>query len=103
FGNIVLYTLIQQHSPSHSLGRVMSLLTLAAMGTYPVSVWLSGLLIKHLNAVAFFPIAGITLGLAVLGALSQRQMRQFGACRQGHGPDQGADQGSGLGQAAAVR
>ena len=79
FGNIVLYTLIQQNAPSQSLGRVMSLLTLAAMGTYPISVWLSGLLIKHLNAVAFFPIAGITLGLAVLAALSQREMREFGA------------------------
>ncbi|HEY3902644.1 MAG TPA: MFS transporter [Streptosporangiaceae bacterium] len=79
FGNIVLYTLIQQHSPSQSLGRVMSLLTLAAMGTYPISVWLSGLLIKHLSAVSFFPIAGITLGLAVLGALSRREMREFGA------------------------
>ena len=79
FGNIVLYTLIQQHSPSQSLGRVMSLLTLAAMGTYPISVWLSGLLIKHLSAASFFPIAGITLGLAVLGALSRREMREFGA------------------------
>jgi predicted MFS family arabinose efflux permease len=79
FGNIVLYTLIQQHAPSQALGRVMSLLTLAAMGTYPISVWLSGLLIKHLNAVSFFPIAGVTLGLAVLGALSRREMREFGA------------------------
>jgi predicted MFS family arabinose efflux permease len=79
FGNIVLYTLIQQNAPSQSLGRVMSLLTLAAMGTYPISVWLSGLLIKHLSAAAFFPVAGITLGLAVLGALSQRKMREFGA------------------------
>jgi predicted MFS family arabinose efflux permease len=79
FGNIVLYTLIQQNAPSQSLGRVMSLLTLAAMGTYPISVWLSGLLIKHLNAAAFFPIAGVTLGIAVLGALSQREMREFGA------------------------
>jgi len=79
FGNIVLYTLIQQNAPSQSLGRVMSLLTLAAMGTYPISVWLSGLLIKHLNAVAFFPIAGIALGLAVLAALCRREMREFGA------------------------
>ncbi|HET7018887.1 MAG TPA: MFS transporter [Streptosporangiaceae bacterium] len=79
FGNIVLFTLIQQNAPSQSLGRVMSLLTLAAMGTYPISVWLSGLLIKHLDAVSFFPIAGITLGLAVLAALSQREMREFGA------------------------
>jgi predicted MFS family arabinose efflux permease len=79
FGNIVLFTLVQQNSPSQSLGRVMSLLTLAAMGTYPISVWLSGLLIKHLNAVSFFPIAGVTLGLAVLAALTQREMREFGA------------------------
>lgn len=82
FGNIILFTLVQQNSPSQSLGRVMSLLMLAAMGTYPISVWLSGLLIKHLDAVSFFPIAGITLGLAVLAALSRREMREFGATRQ---------------------
>jgi predicted MFS family arabinose efflux permease len=81
FGNIVLYTLVQQHSPRQSLGRVMSLLTLAAMGTYPISVWLSGLLIKHLSAVSFFPIAGVTLGVAVLAALCRKEMREFGATR----------------------
>lgn len=78
FGNIVLFTLIQQRAPAQSLGRVMSLLMVAGIGSFPVSVCLAGLLVRHLHATAFFPVAGLALGLAVLVALSRREMREFG-------------------------
>jgi MFS family permease len=78
FGNVVLFTLLQQRAPAASLGRVMSLLMLAGMGSVPVSVAIAGLLVRHLSATAFFFIAGIALGVAVLAALSQREMREFG-------------------------
>ncbi len=78
FGNIVLFTLIQQRAPAQSLGRVMSLLMVAGIGSFPVSVALAGLLVRHLHATAFFPVAGVALGLAVLAALSRREMREFG-------------------------
>lgn len=78
FGNIVLFTLIQQRAPAQSLGRVMSLLMVAGIGSFPVSVGLAGLLVRHLHATAFFPVAGVALGLAVLVALSRREMREFG-------------------------
>jgi MFS family permease len=78
FGNIVLFTLIQQRAPAQSLGRVMSLLMVAGIGSFPVSVGMAGLLVRHLHATAFFPVAGVALGLAVLAALSRREMREFG-------------------------
>lgn len=78
FGNIVLFTLIQQRAPAQSLGRVMSLLMVAGIGSFPVSVGIAGLLVRHLHATAFFPMAGVALGLAVLAALSRREMREFG-------------------------
>jgi len=78
FGNIVLFTLIQQRAPAQSLGRVMSLLMVAGIGSFPVSVGMAGLLVRHLHATAFFPMAGVALGLAVLAALSRREMREFG-------------------------
>lgn len=78
FGNIVLFTLIQQRAPAQSLGRVMSLLMVAGIGSFPVSVGMAGLLVRHLHAPAFFPMAGVALALAVLAALSRREMREFG-------------------------
>lgn len=81
FGNIVLFTLIQQRAPARSLGRVMSLLMVAGIGSFPVSVGMAGLLVRHLHATAFFPMAGVALGLAVLAALSRREMREFGPIR----------------------
>jgi len=81
FGNNVLFTLIQQRAPAQSLGRVMSLLMVAGIGSFPISVGLAGLLVRHLHAIAFFPVAGLALGLAVLAALSRREMREFGPIR----------------------
>jgi MFS family permease len=78
FGNIVLFTLIQQRAPAQSLGRVMSLLMVAGIGSFPIAVGMAGLLVRHLHATAFFPVAGVALGLAVLAALSRREMREFG-------------------------
>ncbi len=83
FGNVMLITLIQQWAPPRLLGRVMSLFMLASFGTFPISVAVAGVLVRHLHAPPFFPVAGITLGVAVLIALSQRATRQFGAKGEG--------------------
>jgi predicted MFS family arabinose efflux permease len=78
FGNVIIITLIQQWAPSAVLGRVMSLVMLAAMGSFPLSVAVSGLLVRQLGPSPFFPIAGITIGAAIVFALSQRELRMFG-------------------------
>lgn len=83
FGNIVVITLLQQWAPGQLLGRVMSLVMLAAMGTFPASVAVSGVLVRHLGPAPFFPVAGIVLAVAILGALTQREFRDFGVVAAG--------------------
>jgi MFS family permease len=79
FGNIVMITLLQQWAPRQLLGRVMSLVMLASIGTFPVSVAVAGLLVHRLGPSPFFPVAGIILGITILVALTQRELRDFGA------------------------
>jgi len=79
FANIVFITALQKWTPARLLGRVMSLIMLASLGTFPISVAATGLLVGHLGPAPFFPVAGALLGLAVLGALTQSTFRQFGA------------------------
>jgi MFS family permease len=77
FGDIIVITLIQQWSPAAVLGRVMSLLMLASLGVFPVSVAVSGLLVRVLGPVPFFPAAGATLVLGLMIALSSSEVRNF--------------------------
>ena len=79
FGNIIMITLLQQWAPGYLLGRVMSLVMLAAMGTFPVSVAVTGIAVHSFGPVPFFPVAGGILALAMLGALTQPVIRTFGA------------------------
>ena len=77
FGDIIVITLIQQWSPAAILGRVMSLLMLASLGIFPVSVAISGLLVRALGPVPFFPAAGATLILGLIIALASSEVRNF--------------------------
>jgi MFS family permease len=77
FGDIIVITLIQQWSPPDMLGRVMSLLMLASLGIFPVSVAISGLLVRAFGPVPFFPAAGATLVLGLVIALASSEVRNF--------------------------
>ncbi|HET7017333.1 MAG TPA: MFS transporter [Streptosporangiaceae bacterium] len=79
FGNIVIITLLQQWAPPSMIGRVMSTVMLASIGTYPASVALAGVIVRAVGPAPFFPVSGGVLALAVLFALSQRQFRVFGS------------------------
>jgi MFS family permease len=79
FGNILIITLLQQWAPPQLLGRIMSLIMLAALGSFPASVAVAGVLIHHFGPAVFFPVSGILLIVVVLAALTQRTMRDFGA------------------------
>jgi MFS family permease len=81
FGNIVMITLVQQWAPAALLGRIMSVVMLASMGTFPFSVAASGVLVRAFGPVPFFPVAGAMLAVAILGALTQREVRDFGMPR----------------------
>ncbi|HEY6311171.1 MAG TPA: hypothetical protein VIY52_10260, partial [Streptosporangiaceae bacterium] len=60
------------------LGRVMGVLMLCAFGTFPLSVVVTGVLVRHVGPSLFFPIAGGLVAAAILGGLTQREFRTFG-------------------------
>ncbi|MFI8100509.1 MFS transporter [Streptomyces sp. NPDC086023] len=73
--NIVVVTMLQVWTPPALIGRVMSLVMLAVMGTFPISVAVAGFGVRHLGAAPFFPVAGAAIALAVLCALTQKAFR----------------------------
>jgi MFS family permease len=92
YGNVVIVTLLQRWAPPDLIGRVMSLVMLCAMGAFPASVALSGVIVRSIGPAPFFPAAGAVLALSVLIAASQHQFRNFGR-REDAGPvDASADQ-----------
>ena len=70
-----MITLIQQWSPAAMLGRVMSMIMLASLGVFPLSVAVSGLLVRAFGPVPFFPAAGATLVLGLVIALASSEVR----------------------------
>jgi len=52
---------------------------LCSFGTFPLSVAVSGVLVRHLGPAPFFPVAGALVGVAILFGLTQREFRAFGA------------------------
>jgi MFS family permease len=78
-GNVTLLTVLQKWTPPALLGRVMSAIMLCAFGSFPLSVAVAGLLVRHIGPALFFPVAGAVLAVSVLGGLTQREFRDFGA------------------------
>jgi MFS family permease len=87
FGNIIIITLLQQWAPAEMLGRVMSLMMLASIGSFPLSVAVAGWLVTRLSSPApFFPAAAIVLAITMLAALSKQEIRTLGARQAGGEP-----------------
>jgi hypothetical protein len=78
-GNVTVLTVLQKWVPPGLLGRVMGTLMLCSFGTFPLSVAVSGVLVHHLGPAPFFPVAGGLVAVAILGGLTQREFRTFGA------------------------
>jgi hypothetical protein len=53
--------------------------TVTPLGSFPLSVAVSGLLVRHIGPSPFFPVAGALVAVSVAAALSQREVRRFGA------------------------
>jgi MFS family permease len=77
-GNVLFFTMAQRSIPRAILGRVLSMIMLCTTGTFPLSVAVAGVLVRHIGTAPFFPIAGIFLAVAVLGGNTQRELRNFG-------------------------
>jgi MFS family permease len=82
-GNVTVLTVLQRWAPPALLGRVMGVLMLCAFGSFPLSVAVSGVLVRHIGPSLFFPIAGAVVAVAILGGLTQREFRAFGARTDG--------------------
>ena len=76
-GNVIFFTVAQRHIPPAILGRVMGVLMMCGTGSFPLSVLVTGVLVRHLGTTPFFPIAGVILTLAVIGGNTQREFRDF--------------------------
>ena len=85
-GNVTVLTVMQKWVPAGLLGRVMGALMLCSFGSFPLSVAVSGVLIHHLGPTPFFPVAGALVAVAILGGLTQREFRAFGATADGGDP-----------------
>lgn len=74
---IMFTTWLQDRTPQRMLGRMMSLLTFAAIGLIPISTALSGVLIE-LNTTGLFVGAGALLVLTVIIAAHNPEVRTMG-------------------------
>jgi predicted MFS family arabinose efflux permease len=92
FGNVVMITAFQRWAPPDLLGRLAGVLTLASLGVYPISVVLAAGVVHGLGPAPFFPIAGATLGFAILLGLTQRAWRNFGVIPDAPAVDSSASQ-----------
>jgi predicted MFS family arabinose efflux permease len=79
FGTIIMITAFQRWAPPAVLGQLMAVLMLAAIGVFPLSVFLAGLVVQHFGPAVFFPLAGGLLTAAILFGLSQSSWRAFGS------------------------
>jgi len=85
-GNVTVLTVMQKWVPAGLLGRVMGTLMLCSFGSFPLSVAVSGVLVHHLGPTPCFPVAGALVAVAILGGLTQREFRAFGATADGGDP-----------------
>jgi hypothetical protein len=76
-GNVIFFTVAQRHIPPAILGRVMGVLMTCGTGSFPLSVLVTGILVRHLGTTPFFPIAGVILTVAVIGGNTNREFRDF--------------------------
>jgi predicted MFS family arabinose efflux permease len=73
WSGILAISMLQIWTPRAVLGRVMSVLTLAMVGTFPISVAVTGVGVEHIGVTAFFPAAGAVM----FAALSQPAFRNY--------------------------
>lgn len=79
WSGIMLTTSLQLWAPRHLLARVMSVLMLAANGTFPVSVAVAGITVGWFGVAGFFPVSGGAIALGIAAALSSREFRRYRA------------------------
>lgn len=75
--NVLFFTVTQQITPRHLLGRVMSILMLANFGVYPFSVALGGIVTSRFGPTVIFLAAGGFMALSGLFGWLEPEMRNL--------------------------
>ena len=75
--NVVFFIVVQQLTPPHLLGRVLSVLLLANVSVYPLSVALAGLVTTRFGPIVLFLATGGLMALASLFGCLQPEMRKL--------------------------
>jgi MFS family permease len=75
--NVVFFIVAQQLTPPHLLGRVLSVLLLANVSVYPLSVALAGLVVTRFGPSVLFLATGGLMALASLFGWLQPEMRKL--------------------------
>lgn len=74
---LVMFTWIQQRTPKDMLGRMMSMLMMASNGLMPLSMFLTGFIIKNWNLTGLFMLAGGLILLTTVWAAIQPALRSL--------------------------
>lgn len=77
---IDIVSMMQVWAPRALLARVMSVIMFGVVGLFPVSVAVTGLIVRGIGPKAFFPVAGIVTALAVAALFASPAVRHY---RQG--------------------
>jgi predicted MFS family arabinose efflux permease len=75
--NTFYVTQVQEHVPSHVLGRAMGALTMAVFGAQPVSVLAAGLVLGGTSVAPIFATAGLLIVAGYLLALPSAEFRRL--------------------------
>lgn len=79
FANVLTITAFQRWAPQALRGRLLGLILLTSFGAFPLSVALAAVTVNALGPAPFFVFAAVTLAAAILGGLTRRSWRDFGA------------------------
>ncbi|QKS73033.1 MFS transporter [Paenalkalicoccus suaedae] len=74
--NVLILTLIQKKSPSHAVGRVMSLQLLGSTGIQPLSFLLVGWLLDIISVEMLFLLGGGLIAGTAIVSLSNKNIRR---------------------------
>ncbi len=75
--NVLFFIVTQQLTPRHLLGRVMSVLMLANLGVYPLSVALGGVIITRFGPAVIFLAAGGLIAFSSVFGWLEPEMREL--------------------------
>lgn len=73
--NVMYFTIVQEVFPAQFMGRIWGVIMFATYGFYPISVFIGGVITVQLGPSLMFFISGLTLTIAAVVGLLNRDIR----------------------------